>query len=121
MSSEKSDQSIPPPSDDELRTAAQTIFLDADDTDMAFYANAMAGLVDDFNSIESMDLPTEPVRYSRADGYRPGGEENRYGAWAWKCQVKGAATGKLAGKRIVIKDNIGVAGMPMLNGSALYE
>jgi len=121
MSSEKSDQSIPPPSDDELRTAAQAIFLDADDTDMAFYANAMAGLVDDFNSIESMDLPTEPVRYSRADGYRPGGDENRYGAWAWKCQVKGAATGKLAGKRIVIKDNIGVAGMPMLNGSALYE
>ena len=51
----------------------------------------------------------------------PTGDENRYGAWQWKCSVKGAASGKLAGKRVAIKDNISVAGMPMLNGSALYE
>jgi amidase len=121
MSSENKNRPIAPPSDEELRTAAQAIFLETDSTDMAFYAAAMAGLVDDFNTIEAMKSLGEPVRYPRSDGYRPSGDENRYGAWAWKCQVKGTESGKLAGKRIVIKDNIGVAGMPMLNGSALYE
>jgi amidase len=112
---------IAPPTEEELRTAAQAIFLETDRADLEFYAAAMAGLVDDFNAIEAMDSPSLPVRYPRADGYRPSGDENRYGAWAWKCQVKGAASGKLAGKRVAIKDNIGVAGMPMLIGTALYQ
>ncbi len=121
MSSNKTDRAIAPPTEEELRTAAQAIFLEADHTDLEFYSNAMTGLVEQFNTLEAMDSPRLPVGYPRAHGYRPSGDENRYGAWQWKCQVKGAATGKLAGKRVVIKDNIGVAGMPMLNGSTLYE
>jgi amidase len=121
MSSNKTARPIAPPTEEELRTAAQAIFLETDRADLEFYAAAMAGLVDEFNALEAMDLPRLPVQYPRAQGYRPSGDENRYGAWQWKCQVKGAATGKLAGKHVVIKDNIGVAGMPMLNGSALYE
>ena len=35
--------------------------------------------------------------------------------------MKGSATGKLAGKRIAIKDNICIAGLPMMNGSAILE
>ena len=120
MSSNKTDRAIAPPTEEELRTAAQAIFLEADHTDLEFYSNAMTGLVEQFNTLEAMDSPRLPVGYPRAHGYRPSGDENRYGAWQWKCQVKGAATGKLAGKRVVIMDNIGVAGMPMLNGSTLY-
>lgn len=121
MNSDNTAHPIARPTDEELSAAAQAIFLEADHADLQFYAAAMGGLVDDFNALEAMDSPSSPVRYPRDEGYRPSGDENRYGAWQWKCQVKGAATGKLAGKRIAIKDNIGVAGMPMLNGSALYE
>ncbi|XP_066935413.1 amidase-like [Clytia hemisphaerica] len=35
--------------------------------------------------------------------------------------MKGSTTGKLAGKRIAIKDNICIAGLPMMNGSAILE
>ena len=38
-----------------------------------------------------------------------------------RCEMKGSATGKLAGKRIAIKDNICIAGLPMMNGSAILE
>jgi len=39
----------------------------------------------------------------------------------WRCDIKGAETGLLAGKTVGIKDNIGVAGVPMMNGSKMLE
>ena len=35
--------------------------------------------------------------------------------------IRGASTGKLAGKRIAVKDNIMMAGVPMSNGSELLR
>ena len=40
---------------------------------------------------------------------------------SWKCDIKGAQEGILKGKRIAIKDNCCVAGVPMTNGSTLME
>jgi len=39
----------------------------------------------------------------------------------WKCDIPGASSGKLHGKTIAIKDNIPVAGVPMMNGSQILE
>ena len=39
----------------------------------------------------------------------------RPGAWYIKTTIKGAAKGKLAGKTVAIKDNVCVAGVPMMN------
>ena len=39
----------------------------------------------------------------------------------YKSDIKGAATGKLHGKRDIIKDNVAVAGVPMMNGTKLLE
>ena len=38
------------------------------------------------------------VKYPRTPGYRPEGEENKYNAWYVKTEIKGAPSGKLAGK-----------------------
>src|SRR5216117_2829938 len=65
--------------------------------------------------------PTLPVKYPRDAGYRPPASENRLNAWYWKCSIKGATSGPLAGKKIAIKDNVCVAGIPMMNGSAVLE
>src|SRR5580704_19491689 len=56
-------------------------------------------------------LPT--VKYPRTPGYKPEGEENKYNAWYVKTTVKGAPAGKLAGKTLVLKDNVCLAGVPM--------
>lgn len=38
-----------------------------------------------------------------------------------KTDIRGAPKGKLAGKKIAIKDNISISGVPMMNGSKLLE
>jgi amidase len=42
-------------------------------------------------------------------------------AWYVTSSIQGAPAGPLAGKKIAIKDNICVAGLPMMNGSSLME
>src|SRR5205085_550089 len=59
--------------------------------------------------------------YSRSGSYRPGPEENTLNAWYQRCSIKGAPSGILAGKRIAIKDNVCVAGVPMMNGTSVLE
>ncbi|HYB03100.1 MAG TPA: amidase, partial [Nitrososphaerales archaeon] len=55
-------------------------------------------------------------------GYRPKQKENLFGAWAWKCSIKNSASqGKLSGKKIAIKDNVAVAGIPLTDGSSLLK
>jgi amidase len=54
-------------------------------------------------------------------GYRPSHAENPLGAWFWRCRVNGHADGLLAGYTIAVKDNIPVAGIPMMNGSVSLE
>ena len=38
-----------------------------------------------------------------------------------KTDIRGAGSGKLLNKTVVIKDNVAVAGVPMMNGSKLVE
>ena len=63
----------------------------------------------------------------RDKGRKPSREENPLGAWAWICSIKQEEeknpkkSGQLlAGKRIAIKDNVQVAGVPLRNGSPLF-
>lgn len=112
---------VPPLTRAELRACADQLKLSMSDQELDMYAAFMGGMTADFNLIAGLEAPRLPVKYPRGGGYRPGGDENRFNAWAWKSSVKGAPSGKLAGKRVVVKDNIGVAGMPMLNGSKVFE
>jgi len=79
---------------------------------------------DSFAAYEAVDAMPESMpapRYPRAAGVRPPASENRLGAWYCKTQVKGAAQGKLLGKRIAIKDNVCLAGSPMAAGTSILE
>lgn len=58
---------------------------------------------------------------SRRPGHRPTEEENPYGAWVWRADVRERSEGPLAGSWIALKDNIAVAGMPMSDGSPLLD
>ena len=78
-------------------------------------------------SIASYDvvegLPDEKpiVKWPRTPGYQPWPAENKYNAWYVKTEIKGAPTGKLAGKTVAMKDNVCVAGVPMMNGASTLE
>uniref|UniRef100_A0ABM0MXD2 Glutamyl-tRNA(Gln) amidotransferase subunit A, mitochondrial-like n=1 Tax=Saccoglossus kowalevskii TaxID=10224 RepID=A0ABM0MXD2_SACKO len=71
--------------------------------------------------VDSYPEPTLPVKYPRTPGYRPKQVENQLNGWYWRCDIKGADDGILHGKTVAIKDNIPVAGVPMMNGSYVLE
>ena len=74
-----------------------------------------------YDAVDAMADYVPPVKYPRTPGYRPEGEENKYNAWYVKTEVKGAPSGKLAGKKIALKDNVSLAGVPMMNGASTLE
>ncbi|WP_279601247.1 amidase [Methylobacterium sp. E-045] len=92
--------------------------------DMNRLQEFMAACEGNFRAYDLIDaMPDEKpiVKYPRTSGYRPCVDENPHNAWYVKSEIKGAPTGALAGKTIAIKDNICVAGVPMMNGSVTLE
>ena len=65
------------------------------------------------------ELPA--VKYPRGPGHRPSANENKLGAWYVKTSIKGKPGGKLAGRRVALKDNICLAGVPMMVGADILE
>jgi amidase len=65
------------------------------------------------------ELP--PVKFARTGAYRPPAEENVHNAWYQRTSIRGRSEGSLSGKRVVVKDNVMVAGVPMMNGAATLE
>ncbi|MGH3522772.1 MAG: amidase, partial [Mycobacterium sp.] len=47
--------------------------------------------------------------------------DNPLGAWYVTAEISSATDGQLSGRRVAIKDNIAVAGIPMMNGSRTLE
>ena len=45
----------------------------------------------------------------------------RFNIRYWRCDIKGAPSGKLKGKTVAFKDNTCVAGVPMMNGSRILD
>lgn len=75
-----------------------------------------------YDRVDELPDETIPVKYPRTEsGYQPSGDDNPHNGWAWKCSILGADSGKLAGKRVGIKDVVAVAGMPMTNGTSLLN
>ena len=114
-------QDIPVPTKDEIRSAAEALHFNMSEADLELYTSFVAPMTSDYQVVESMNETKQPVKFAREKGYRPPQEENTLNAWYWKSVINGAATGKLAGKRVVVKDNVCVAGMPMMNGSDVWQ
>ena len=51
----------------------------------------------------------------------PSPEDNPLNAWYVTAEITGSDAGPLTGKRVAIKDNVMVAGLPMMNGSRSLE
>jgi amidase len=91
------------------------------EADASSYLALMQGGLEAYELIDRMPDNLPVVKYPRTPGYFPNTDENPLGAWYVKGCIKGASSGPLSGKRIALKDNICVAGMPMMNGASTLE
>jgi len=89
--------------------------------EVAAFHQAFKGSIASYGRLDELVAPALSAVPPRSPGYRPPPSENPYGAWYWKTNICTGAEGLLKGKRVAIKDNICVAGVPMMNGSALLE
>ena len=82
----------------------------------------ISDLIEDFHKVEQMPsnlpVPREGIRRS---GNRPSRQEDPFNAIVRRCWVTGAASGRLAGRKVGVKDNVCVAGIPMTCGSLVMK
>ncbi len=109
------------PTPSQLQDVADEVGLSLSDEDITSYLGLMAGNIENYNIVDQLPDFLPEVTYPRTPGYRPEGEENKYNAWYYKTTIEGAAEGPLKGKTVAIKDNIMIAGVPMMNGAATLE
>ena len=110
------------PTVEELKqiAAAGHFHLSADELDD--FQALMPGMFETLEALDRMPLTPPPLKYAdRKAGGLADPKTDPHNAIIRRCSVRGAATGKLAGKRIGIKDNISVAGVPMSCGSSVLE
>ena len=112
---------IPPPTARQVRRAAEELGLDLTDEQVDRLIPLMDGALEYYRKLDSMSDFRPEVRYARSPGHFPSEEEDPLGAWYVKTSVKGAGEGILAGCRVVLKDNICLAGVPMMIGSSIVE
>jgi amidase len=102
----------------QLHAVASDLGMTLSDDDARSFLGLMEGSFAAYDAVDAMPDHIPSVKYPRTPGYRPEGDENRYNAWYVKTTVKGAPSGKLAGKTVALKDNICLAGVPMMNGAS---
>jgi amidase len=109
------------PTLNQLEEVALSLGIHLSESQLASYNALLQPNFDAYDVVDALPDFVPQVKYPRTPGYRPGAEENKYGAWYVKTEIKGAPSGKLAGKTVVLKDNVCLAGVPMMNGASTLE
>ncbi len=109
------------PTHDQLRAIGDEIGLLFAHNDVDSFIEILRPFIAAYNAIDAMPDNLPEVKYPRTPGRHPLPEENPHNAWYVKTTVNGAPNGRLKGRTIVLKDNIMLAGVPMMNGAATLE
>jgi amidase len=109
------------PTPDQLKEIATKVGLSLTNDDVASFIALMRPSVDAYNVVDRLPDNLPEVRYPRTPGRRPTAEENPRNAWYYKTRIEGASQGKLKGRTVVLKDNVMLAGVPMMNGASTLE
>src|SRR5437762_2730203 len=110
---------ITPPTNDDLAEIAGRYRLGLDAGDVESFRQIITGALASYDAVERMyqakgpGMPGRPYQWPAEAG-------NELGAWYVTTELR-TGDGPLAGRRVAIKDNIAVAGLPMMNGSASIE
>ncbi len=113
--------SVRRPTHGQLKSIVNGFGMNMSDQRIAEFLEVMEGTIQAYDAVDAMpdNLPT--VDYPRTAGYRPSPEENPLNAWYIKTEVRGAPRGALSGRKVALKDNVCLAGVPMMNGASTLK
>jgi amidase len=109
------------PSFSQLKTIVGDFGMNLSDERIREFLGLMEGTFRRYDVLDAMPDELPPVVYPRTAGRRPSREEDPLNAWHIKVDVPGAPRGPLAGKTIALKDNVCLAGVPMMNGASTLK
>src|SRR3712207_3748882 len=89
--------------------------------EVAAYTPIVAAFLSSYDAVEELYADIAPEAPADRPSTRPTEAENPLGAWYVTTEIRGAADGPLAGRTVAVKDNVAVAGVPMMNGSHTVE
>jgi amidase len=81
----------------------------------------LGALLRGFAAIDALPDNFPELKYPRRSSATVSADRNPLGAWWVRTEIDRAASGKLRGRTIAIKDNVFVAGVPLMNGAAILE
>ena len=88
-------------------------------TDAEQYRNVVDGNLSALDFLDTL-CPPEPEVPEREWRY-PTDDENPWNAWYVRTDLNTTSTGRLAGRTLAVKDNLLLAGVPLMNGTRVLE
>ncbi len=105
----------------DFKEIAEDLGLQLSEEELDQYFSILKPSFANYRQLELLSKQEKPEYEETREGNLVDPKDNFLGAWYWKGRIVGAKAGLLAGKRVVIKDNVAVAGMPLSNGTSLME
>ena len=112
---------VVPPDKAQVAAIALGYGMHPSDADLDVYTPLVAAFLTSYDAVEELYQQIAPQQPTDRPSTRPADADNPLGAWYVTTEIAGAAEGPLAGYRVAVKDNVEVAGVPMMNGSATLE
>ena len=110
------------PSAQDLRNLSASLDMTLTDEEISDFKALLPGFFDDYQKLDRMPSSLPSIKHLRRSfGSRPDSRDDPYNAIVRRCSIKGLRSGKLSKKRIGIKDNVCVAGIPITFGSTVLD
>jgi amidase len=109
------------PTDDELRQAAAVHGFRLSAEEIEGFRSLLGPLFGALEQLDEVPKADAAAVGARDPGASPAAGDDPFNAIVRRCSVKGTTSGRLSGKRVGLKDNISVAGVPMTCGSRVLE
>jgi amidase len=111
---------VTPPTAAELASIAQRYGLHLTGADLESFGALAGDLLSSYDEVERLYQASQPAPPRRPYQW-PDAAGNELGAWYVTSQISTGQDGPLADRTVAVKDNIAVAGLPMMNGSRTVE
>lgn len=109
------------PTHAQMKAIVAELGMNMSDARIQEFLDVMQGTLDAYDVVDALPDYLPPVLYPRTSGTRPLPEDNPMNAWYVKTEIRGAPRGPLLGRTVALKDNVCLAGVPMMNGAATLK